>query len=90
MTAKPIRLVMLLAGATFAIILAFGRQTKTQVTVPAPAGYEYKVELVKHSKDLEGLLIQDARNGWRVQHVVTRGENHKEIVVILERPSNAP
>jgi len=89
MTAKPIRFVMLFAVAGFAIVFASGHQSKTQAIVPAPAGYEYRVELVKHSKDLQGVLTEDARNGWRIQQVVTRGENHKELVVILERPSNA-
>jgi poly-gamma-glutamate capsule biosynthesis protein CapA/YwtB (metallophosphatase superfamily) len=90
MTVKPIRFAMLFAVTTFAIVIAFGRQSKTQATVSAPAGYEYKVELVKHSKDLEGLLREDGRNGWRIQSVVTRGANHNDLVVILEKPGNAP
>ena len=90
MTAKPIRFVMLLAAVAFAIVFAFGRQSKTQATNPAPAAYEYKVELVKHSKDLEGLLKEDARNGWRIQRVVTMGPYDNELVVILEKPGNAP
>ena len=90
MTVKPIRFVMLLVVATLAIGFAFGRQSRTQATVPAPAGYESKVEVVKHSKDLEGLLREDGRNAWRIQSVVTRGENHNELVVILEKPGSAP
>jgi hypothetical protein len=89
MTVKPIRFVILFVAATLAIVFAFGRQSRTQATVPA-SGYEYKVEVVKHSKELEGLLREDGRNGWRIQSVVTRGENHNELVVILEKPGNAP
>jgi len=81
---------MLFVVATLAVVFAFGRQSRTQATVPAPARYEYNVEVVKHSKDLEGLLREDGRNGWRIQGVVTRGENHNELVVVLEKPGNAP
>ena len=90
MTAKPVRFVLLFVVASFAIVFAFGRQSKTEATNPTTAAYEYKVELVKHSKDLEALLREDARNGWRIQSVLTRGENNNELVVIFEKPGNTP
>ena len=90
MTAKLVRCIGLLAVAVLAVVLAFGRQSKTQPTTPAPAAYDYKVELVKHRKDLEGLLKEDGRNGWRVERVVATGPSDNELVVILERAGSTP
>ena len=72
--------------AVLAAFLIFGRGSQTQATNPAPAALEYKVELVKHKKDLEAVLNEDARNGWRVQRVVAMGPSNNELVVILEKP----
>jgi hypothetical protein len=96
MTTAKIRLLFLLAIAGLAVFLVFGRNPSTQATSPTvspapstPSTYEYKVELVKHNKDLEGVLQTDGSNGWRVRDVAI-GPYRDELVVVLERGGSAP
>ena len=86
MTATLIRVVAFFALGVLAVLLAFGRSSQTQATSPTPSTYDYKVELVKHKKDLEGRLKEDGRNGWRVQSVVAMPSDN-ELVVTLEKAS---
>jgi len=87
MTGKSIRAVAFIAMAFLAGSWAFGRSSQTQAT--NPAGYDYKVEIVKHKTDLEERLKVDSRSGWRVQQVVATPDDN-QIVVILERPASTP
>ena len=89
MTAGFIRAVAFLALAGLAVLVAFGRGSQTQATSPSATAYEYKVELVKHKKDLEGRLKEDGRNGWRVQSVLATPSDN-ELVVVLEKAASTP
>jgi carbamate kinase len=80
-------MVAFLAAGVLAVHLASGRSAPAAPTVPTTSIYDYKVELVKHKKDLEALLKDDGRNGWRVQKVVAEPSNN-EIVVVLEKASS--
>ena len=88
---KLATLVTFLAVAILAAVQASGR-SQAQVSNPAATSYAYKVEPVRNSrdiKDLERRLNDNARNGWRVSHVVALSFND-ELVVILEKPIGGP
>ena len=89
MKAGFIRAVAFLALGGLAVLLAFGSGSQTQATSPSTATYDYKVELVKHKKDLEGRLKEDGRNGWRVQTVLAMPADN-ELVVVLEKAAGTP
>lgn len=82
----------LLVIGVLAVLILFGRNSATTAaispTAPAPQ-YEYKVELVKHNADLEGVLQTNAGKGWRVREVVI-GPFHNELVVVLEKGGSNP
>jgi len=89
MRARSIRLVVVFALGILAVLLACGRSSQTEATSPTLSTYDYKVELVKHTKDLEGRLQEDARNGWRVHSVVATPSDN-QLVVVLEKPASTP
>ena len=86
MRARSIRVVAFFALGILAVLLAFGRGSQTEATTPTLSTYDYKVELVKHKKDLEGRLQENARNGWRVHNVVATPADN-ELLVVLEKAS---
>ena len=84
MTARSIRVVAFFALGVVAVLLAFGRSSQTQATSPVTTTYDYKVDLVKHKKDLEGRLKEDGHDGWRVHSVVATPSDN-ELMVVLEK-----
>ena len=84
-----------LAGAgvlVAGLVLAF---VMTVVHSPAKAmnpalTYDYKVETINERKDLEAVLKENGRKGWRFRRMKLMKGFHDKILVILEKPSTGP
>ena len=88
MATRLVRMIAFLAVGVLAVHLASGRGAPAVQTGPMTSTYDYKVEWLKHSKDLEALLKDKGRNGWRVQTVLADPTNN-DFVVVLEK-ANSP
>jgi hypothetical protein len=76
--------------AILAIALAFSPRSQAQTASPVSAAYTYKVERMgRNSKDIDRILSEDGKAGWRVWRVEAVGPYHNDLVFLMEKPAPA-
>ncbi len=79
-----------LAIAIVVLALVFSTRSKAQTVTHAPVAYAYKVEhMNKNAKDMDRILSDDGKEGWRVWRVEAVGTYHNDLVFLMERPVNS-
>ncbi|MGB7622874.1 MAG: hypothetical protein WBN92_11040 [Terriglobia bacterium] len=75
--------------AIVAVALAFSPRSQAQTASRAPAAYAYKVERIgRKAKDMDRILTDDGKDGWRVWRVEVVGPNQNDFVFVMEKPAS--
>lgn len=83
---KLVSVAVLCLIAIWAMTLVFSPHSQAQTTSPALATYAYKVErIARNSKDIDQVLSEDGKNGWRVWRVEAVGPYHNDLVFLMEK-----
>lgn len=76
--------------AILTIALAFSPRSQAQSASPASARYAYKVErLGRNAKDMDRILDEDGKAGWRILYVEAAGPDRNDFVFVMEKPAPA-
>jgi hypothetical protein len=83
---------MSIAGLSLLVILTlalvFSPRSQAQTANPVSATYAYKVERIsRNSKDMDRVLSEDGKDGWRVWRVEAVGPYNNDLVFLMEKPA---
>ena len=78
---------MVIAIVTVTILHGPVMHAQAQGPTAAPAAYVYKVERVaRNSKDIDRILTDDGKDGWRLSRLEAVGPYHNDLVFVMEKP----
>ena len=85
---KLMSLAAVFVAAIVVVMLLLGRGTQAQVTNTNRTAYAYKVERFnRNAKDIDRILSEDGKDGYRVSRVETIGPYHNDVIVVMEKMS---
>ena len=73
-------------AAVVVLMLFLGHGSQAQLTNTSKTAYAYKVERFnRNAKDIDRILSEDGKDGYRVSRIEMIGPYHNDVIVVMEK-----